>query len=71
MAMNTYRMIETSKKYKYVSLFRDHLGNEKWHVRISSFGINKSFDDEKKAAKFVDMKMIERGKDPINILVRK
>lgn len=71
MAVNTYKMIETSKKYKYVSLFRDHLGNEKWHVRIQTFGINKSFDDEKKAAKFVDMKMIERGKEPVNILVRK
>lgn len=71
MAVNTYKMIETSKKYKYVSLFRDHLGNEKWHVRIPTFGINKSFDDEKKAAKFVDMKMIERGKEPVNILVRK
>jgi hypothetical protein len=71
MAVNTYRMVETSKKYKYVSLFRDHLGNEKWHVSIPYFGINKSFDDEKKAAKFVDMKMIERGKKPVNILVRK
>lgn len=64
-------MVETSKKYKYVSLVKNYLGTERWQVRIPMFGINKNFVNQKDAAKFVDLKMIERGKEPVNILIRK
>ena len=59
-----------STKYKYVSEMEVE---EKrcYHARISNFLWKKYFDDLRDAAKAVDLKMIEKGKEPVNILVRK
>ena len=61
-----------STKYKYVSEMEVG-GKRCYHARISNSNIlwGKYFDDLRDAAKAVDIKMIEKGKEPVNILVRK
>jgi len=56
-------------KYKYVSLEWDSNGKERWIMSI--YGNRKPFDTERQAAIAVDKKLIEKGKEPVNILVRK
>ncbi len=58
-----------STKYKYVSEM-DVEGKRCYHARISYFLWEKYFDDLRDA-KAVNLKMIEKGKEPVNILVRK
>ena len=59
-----------STKYKYVSEMEIG-GKRRYHARIASLLWGKYFDDLRDAAKAVDIKMIEQGREPINILVRK
>lgn len=56
-------------KYKYVVLEWDSTEKERWIMSI--YGNRKPFDTERQAAIAVDKKLIERGKEPVNILVRK
>ena len=46
----------------------------KFRAQIPANGIHRSYskicDNVKSAAKAVDLKLIERGKEPVNILVR-
>lgn len=56
-------------KYKYVVLEWDSKGNEKWIAGI--FGNRKPYNTEREAAIAVDKRLIEKGKEPVNILVRK
>lgn len=57
-------------EYKYVNLVQQ---NEKqfYFARLPQFKVSKSFDDLRSAAKWVDIKLIEKGKMPVNILVAK
>lgn len=57
-------------EYKYVNLVEQN-GKQFYFARIPQFSCSKSFDDLRSAAKWVDIKFIERGKKPVNILVAK
>jgi len=58
-------------KYKYVTC---HKSNRELYWRgvffKNGYGNGKSFKKEREAALYVDKKMIEQGKEPVNILVR-
>ena len=56
-------------KYKYVVLEWDSNGKERWIKSI--YGNRKPYDTEREAALAVDMQLISKGKEPVNILVRK
>jgi len=56
-------------KYKYVVLEWDSNGNEKWIANI--FGNRKPYNTEREAAISIDKQLINKGKEPVNILVRK
>ena len=58
-----------SSKYKYVGKYICEKGVVKWRTMISTTGF--SFDTEREAAMCVDKILIARGKEPVNILVRK
>ncbi len=57
-------------KYKYVRevLIR---GRRKWYARVQKFGYGVVRNTEREAALCVDMCLINNGKEPLNILVRK
>ena len=55
-------------KYKYVSQI-ETAGNVWWRGVI--YGNGKSFKTEREAAIYIDKRLIEKGKEPVNILVRK
>ena len=55
-------------KYKYVSQIELSTG-EWWRGAI--YGNGKSFRTEREAAIYIDKRLIEKGKEPVNILVRK
>lgn len=61
-----------STKYRYVSEMEVD-GKRCYHARITTSHIlwEKYFDDLRDAAKAVDIQMIEKGKEPVNILVPK
>ena len=61
------KMIAKSK-YKYVSQI-ETAGVKWWRGAI--YGSGKNFKTERKAAIYVDKRLIEKGKEPVNILVRK
>lgn len=63
------KRIRKSVTYKYVTLYNTKNGDERWGVSI--FGNTKYYETEREAAKAVDIKLIEKGKEPVNILVRK
>jgi hypothetical protein len=52
-------------KYKYVSIYENC-----FQAYIPKFKWTKYFHDEREAAKGVDLKFIENGKEPVNILKR-
>jgi hypothetical protein len=68
-----------SDKYKNVYKFIDHRGVIYWNAMITITdysGIKKkckpfNADQEREAAKWIDMRLIEAGKDPVNILTKK
>ena len=62
------KKIGTSNKYKNVYLY--DFGNKQMWCG-SCYGASKYFDKETDAAKYVDLRRIEKGKEPINILKRK
>ena len=65
-----FKDICNSEKYKYVRKTMDERGRIRWVV--SGLGaVGSSFDNERSAAKRADLKLIEQGKEPVNILVRK
>lgn len=70
MAFDT-KKIRKSYLYKYVELHR--VGKkEMWRGAAGRKTLNgKYFDTERQAAVYVDKQLIEQGKDPVNILVRK
>ena len=67
MGMQTLRNTQKSK-YKYVTICET---DQKIKYRAQIKNWCKMCLDEREAAKAVDLKMIEQGKHPVNILVRK
>ena len=61
--------IKNGSKYKYV---QKYLNNRKDVRYIGQVGRkSKTFEVERDAARFVDLKLIVLGKEPVNIFVRK
>jgi len=60
-------------EYKYVYLVKNNttVNNENTKYRGAVCGKYSYFDNIKDAAKWVDLRLIEQGKEPVNILVRK
>lgn len=68
MATNTFKYIENSKNYKYVQKYKK--GDKiKWLGKVLRTG--KTFETEREAALYVDKVLINKGKEPVNILVSK
>jgi len=63
------KYIGMSIPYSYVTHLRDSSGKDRWMGKRWKNG--KHFDTEREAALYVDKQLIEQGKEPINILVRK
>lgn len=53
--------------YKHVSIF-EYNNNIYYKAQIAKFKWHKFFIDEKQAARAVDIKLIEKGLSPLNIL---
>ena len=64
-----HKRIPKSSKYKYVAKMECEKGFIRW--RACCLGASKSFKNERDAAKWVDLRLIEKGKEPVNILIRK
>ncbi len=64
------KMIRKSDKYKYVTLIM-YNGVEKWQSSLGKWGGGKVFNSEREAALNADKRLLEKGKKPVNILVRK
>lgn len=56
-----------SLKYKYVSKFKTENGRIRWGCSING----KRFAEERECALYVDKLLLERGKSPVNILVKR
>ena len=68
MASHSLKYIENSKKYKYVQKYK--LGDEiRWLGKVLRTG--KTFENERDAALYVDKVLLNKGKEPVNILIRK
>lgn len=71
MARGAFKEYVGKSKYKYVNTWLVG-GILKYRAHINKFGGWVKFcDSEIEAAKAVDLKLIEQGKEPVNILVRK
>jgi hypothetical protein len=69
MAFDT-KYIGKSKLYKNVTMYR--LGGKQIYYRGAVCKYSKrGFETEREAAIWVDMRLIEAGKEPVNILKRK
>ena len=55
-----------SKKYKYVYESKRPCGNTSYQGKVDNY--QKTFLNEREAALWVDMRLIEASKDPVNIL---
>ena len=68
-----------SDKYKNVYKYIDHTGVIYWRAEMQTTDYSgkkrkcKIFNayQEREAAKWIDMRLIEAGKDPVNILTKK
>lgn len=72
MASRDNKPVKNGSKYKLVYLFLNK-GKEVWTASIGTkYGRNmKYFKTEREAALAVDKYLIEMGKNPVNILVRR
>jgi hypothetical protein len=64
-----HKELNKSSKYKYVRKKIGEKGYVNWVARV--LGAAKCFNTEREAAKWVDLKLIDKGKEPVNILVRR
>lgn len=56
-------------KSKYNHIYEYEEGKEGWFAKLGKK--QKWFKDERDAAKWIDLRLIEQGKEPVNILIRK
>lgn len=71
MTQGAFKKYAGKSEYKYVNKWIVG-GVLKYRAHINKFGGWVKFcDTERGAAKAVDLKLIEKGKEPVNILVRK
>lgn len=55
--------------YSYVTHYKNKAGKDRWLGKRWNNG--RVFDTEREAAIYVDKQLIEKGREPINILIRK
>jgi len=61
------RKVKSKSKYKGVS---EYYGDSNvWYAKLGKK--QKWFNSEREAGKWVDLRLIERGSEPCNVLVRK
>lgn len=65
-----WKYIKDGSRYKYVRKHIDPNGNEHWIAKIPN-ATSKEYPTERDAAKAVDLFLINKGKEPVNILKRK
>lgn len=66
--------IGTHPCYKYVNVYKNtktYLLFFRGQIKINNKTYTREFDSDKDAAKWVDLKLIEFGKNPVNILKKK
>lgn len=64
-----YKYICNSEKYKYVGKYVDRKGNVLWQGKRYTNG--KMVESERQAAINVDIQLLNEGKNPINVLIKK
>ena len=62
----TPKYLGKSKKYKHIYEYRRPCGNTQYEGKVGTY--KRRFFDERIAAKWVDMRLIEASKQPVNIL---
>lgn len=67
---NDWKYLGKSEKYKRVYVYQ-HKRNKNFMYKASVLGINKFVEDEREAARIVDIKLMNSGKEPLNIFKRK
>ena len=68
--MGTHKCKGKKSKYKYVYGIQPDGDRWYWQLRLKGVS-NKCYDTEREAALVVDKYLISKGKEPVNILVRK
>lgn len=69
-----WKRVKGGSKYKYVSKYIDCYKDERFVMCYNTGMVRSSrkiCDTEREAAKAVDLYLIGKGKEPVNILVRK
>jgi len=62
--------VKGGSNYKYVVKLTDPTGDEHWLIKIPNVS-SKEYPTEREAAIAVDLFLINKGKEPVNILKRK
>jgi len=65
------RVEHKSYKYEHVYKVKKESSGSLFVWWASVAGACKNFKEEREAAKWVDMRLISKGKEPVNVLVRK
>jgi hypothetical protein len=65
-----WKYIKDGSKFKYVSKYVGATGGEHWVIKPPNSS-SKEYPTEREAAKAVDIFLINKGKEPVNILKRK
>lgn len=63
------KYISKSENYKYVQLYESKDKKQRWRAAI--YGNAIYFDTEREAAICIDKRLINNGKNPLNILIKK
>ena len=65
-----WKYIKDGSKFKYVRKYVDATGGEYWVIKPPNSS-SKEYPTEREAAKAIDIFLINKGKEPVNILKRK
>ena len=70
MATSLSKYTGKSKKYKYVYEYVSRNGDATFVGKVGEYR-KQGFSDERECALWVDKQLLYKGKEPVNILVRK
>lgn len=71
---NNEKFISQHPNYKNVTVYRNTKTQVEYYrakLQVNNKIYTKDFDDDKKAAIWVDLKLIEYSRNPVNVLKRK
>lgn len=72
--LNNSKYVSKHPEYKNVSIYRNTKTSKlfyKTFINNNNKGYTRNFDSDRDAAKWIDLKLIEFGKNPVNILKKK